>query len=121
MKKENFFGINEWDNHSAFEIANVTKFAIVKENESAILIGGFNMTPEGFCMGYGFRATDAGFGVVEVQPVQDMAITPKTLFEPEFKAVIIPAPAFLEFMLGLKGLEPIKDFGEAIISGLSEN
>lgn len=121
MKQEDFFGVSEWGNHSALEIACTTKFAIVKENESTILIGGFDMTPEGFCMGYGFRVTDMGFGVVEVEPVQNMVIKPKTFLEPEFKAVIIPAPAFLGFMVNLRKMEPIKNFGEAIVNSFSVN
>lgn len=120
MERKEIFDI-VWGKHSAFEIANVTKFAIVKESNNSILIGGFDITPEGFRMAFGFRATDVGFDVVEVQPIQNVIIKPKTLFEPEFKAVIIPAPAFLEFMFELKNIEPIENFGEAVIIGFSEN
>ena len=118
MGTKGIFNINEWDNHSAFEIANITEFAIVKENSNSILIGGFDITSEGFRMSYGFRMTDIGFDVVEVQPIQNMVIKSKTLVEPEFKAIIISESEFLDFMFGI---EPIEDVGEVILSSFSEN
>lgn len=121
MNEKNFFGVKEWNKHSALEIALNTKFAIVKVDETSVLIGGFDITPEGFCMGFGFKVSDVGFEVVEVTPLQNVAIEPKTLFEPEFTAVIIPAPAFLQFMVNMRQMKPIENFGEAIANSFSMN
>lgn len=121
MNQKDFFDVKEWSKHSALEIALNTKFAIIKVDETTILIGGFDITPEGFCMKFGFRISDVGFEVVEVTPLQNVIIEPKTLFEPEFTAVIIKAPAFLQFMVNMRKMKPIEDFGEVIANSFSMN